>query len=94
MDAQTQHEIEKLRGEVRELNNALRARIAAMLSRKGGYVEGQLHLGGWLQLTANDSGAGAPASGRVRLEAVMSGGKETARLVFPSGKTVVLGQED
>jgi len=89
MDKQTERELDKIREELRDL----RKRMDLLLSRYGGYVEGQISLAGVLQLVSQAT-ADTPAADCVRLQSREVGGVLQVTLLFPSGKTVSLGQDD
>lgn len=91
-DTQRISALERQVGELKEETRRLRLRMEHMLSRKGGALEGQLHIDGWIQLVERSS-ITTPASDLVRICAFNSGGVLQLIAVFPSGKTEVLGQE-
>lgn len=88
-------EIAELKRRVSEVENAnrnLRLRVEQMLSRKGGHVNGQVHVEGWIQFEEQTLTT-TPSSGCVRVQAVDAGGVLQLVAYFPSGNVVVLGQE-
>ena len=91
MDDKTQRELESLHQKIQKVGNDLRTRIAAMLSRKGGHVEGQIAIDGHIQLMEQSS---APAAGTgARLYLIDDGGTLKLIAKFPNGSTATLGQE-
>ena len=73
-------------------NRQLRRRLEQMLSRKGGHVEGQVHLDGWIQFEEQAS-IGTPGLDLSRFGLVRSGGALQIVAVFPSGTIRVVAQE-
>jgi len=73
-------------------NRKLRLRLEQMLSRKGGHVEGQVHIDGWIQFEEQAS-IGTPSSDLSRIGLVESGGVLQVIAVFPSGTIRVMAQE-
>lgn len=73
-------------------NRKLRLRLEQMLSRKGGHVEGQIHLDGWIQFEEQAS-IGTPAPDLSRIGLMESGGALQIVAVFPSGTIRVMAQE-
>lgn len=90
MDTETKRATDKLQQKIDDLF----ARIKGMLSRKGGHVEGQITLDGWLQLTSQATEPTTPATDNARLYARESGGVLQVVLRLPSGKIVVLAQDN
>jgi hypothetical protein len=80
--------VSELEAEVQRLNR----RIESMLSRKGGHLQGQLHIDGWIQLEEIPISR-RPQTNMARLQAVDAGGVLQVILRFPSGKIVMLGQD-
>jgi len=73
-------------------NRNLRLRLEQMLSRKGGHVEGQVHLDGWIQFEEQAS-IGTPDPDLSRIGLLESGGVLQVVAVFPSGTIRVMAQE-
>lgn len=86
--ANTERRISELEKEVRKL----RLRMEKMLSRKGGHVEGQVHIDGWIQLE-NRVMEAAPNANLARLQVITAGGHLQLIVRFPSGSVTVLGQD-
>jgi len=82
-----QRRISELEAEMQRL----RKRIEQMLSRKGGRVEGQVHLEGWLQFESQ-SQATDPSGGSVRLQVITTGSKLQLVAIYPSGLTEIISQ--
>jgi len=73
-------------------NRNLRLRLEQMLSRKGGHVEGQVHLDGWIQFEEQAS-ISTPDPDLSRIGLLESGGVLQVVAVFPSGTIRVMAQE-
>ena len=63
MDTDTRVAIERLQAEVERL----RQRIEHMVGRKGGHIEGQIVMDGWIQWAEQSSAPVTPAADRVRV---------------------------
>lgn len=88
MTEDTKRRISELEQEVRKL----RRRMETMFSRKGGHIEGQVHIDGWIQLE-NRAMEAAPSANLARLQVITAGGHLQLIVRFPSGSVTVLGQD-
>jgi len=84
-------QLERRVGELEAQNQRLRLRMEKLLSRKGGHMEGQLHIDGWIQLEEQTSLATPTADARIGV--IDSGGVRQLIVVFSTGTVTVLGQE-
>lgn len=84
-----ERQVSELKSEVANLNR----RIEKMLSRKGGQVEGQIHLDGWIQLEQQGSIPTTPTTDLVRIVGIDNGGIFQIVALFPNGTTYVIAQE-
>ncbi len=84
-----ERQVSELKDEVARMSR----RMEKMLSRKGGQVEGQIHLDGWMQFEQQGSTPSIPLADLVRVVGIDNGGIFQLIAIFPSGTTRVLAQE-
>ena len=85
-------QLERRVSELEVQNQRLRKRMELLLSRKGGLLEGQLHIDGWIQLE-KQTAISTPTDELVRIGVLESGGAIQLLAIFSTGNVVVLGQE-
>jgi hypothetical protein len=85
-------QVERRVSELEEQNRRLRKRMEQLLSRKGGHLEGQLHVDGWLQFEEQATIV-TPATDLARLGIVDVGGVQQMVVMFSNGTIVPIAQE-
>lgn len=85
-------QVERRVSELEEQNRKLRRRMEQLLSRKGGHLEGQLHIDGWLQFEEQTTIV-TPVTDLVRLGVLDVAGVQQMVVIFANGTIVPIAQE-